>query len=185
MDSKIEIKRVLDRMENKIEDMEKEVQNNQRPDELKQLQAQQPRLAVKAGAFQDKKTRESKEGFAADGILAGISSDRVHNDLMRLTSFGFQEHTEPSALTLYELVMLWLTEAPKCKSRVSQTWRRASQHLPVAHCTPAQLLLTKHKGPTFPPQLLGASERRSKRRILLERQQDRYSPSLTVLGTLR
>ena len=61
----------------------KEHKNNQRPAGL-----QQPRLAVKADAFQDKKTRESKEGFAPEGKLRDISPVRVHDDHMGWASFG-------------------------------------------------------------------------------------------------
>ena len=70
---------------------------NQRRAGLQQIQAQQPRLVVKADVLEDKKTRESREDFAPDGRLGDISSDRVH-DPMRLTSFDEQQYIEPPAL---------------------------------------------------------------------------------------
>ena len=54
--------------------------NHQRRAGLQQLQAQQPRLAVKADILEDKKTSESREDFAPDGRLEDISPGQVHND---------------------------------------------------------------------------------------------------------
>ena len=80
-----------------LDDMGEEALNtNQRHAEL-QHQAHQPRLAMMADVQEDKKTRESTEDFAQDGILGDISSDRVH-DPTRLTSFGDINYTEPPAL---------------------------------------------------------------------------------------
>ena len=56
----------IDRIDKKIEDTEEENKNNQCPAGL-ELQTQQPHLAVKADIFQDKKTRESKQGLEPDG----------------------------------------------------------------------------------------------------------------------
>ena len=149
----------FEKLDNKLEDMVKETRNtNQRRAGLHH-QAQQPRLAMKADVLliEDKKTRERTEDFAQDGRLGDISSGRVHNP-MRLTSFGDQDYTEPSALPCRDDA-LWLIRARKWQSRDSHPWRCASQHLPAAYYTPAQLQLTKHKGPTFPHNFfLGASE---------------------------
>ena len=83
-----EMNRLLVRRGNKIEDMVKEIQNNnQRPAGVQQLRAQQPRLTVKEDTPGDKKTRESRKGFAPDGRLGDILSDRVHDDPVRLISF--------------------------------------------------------------------------------------------------
>ena len=82
---------------NKLDDMVKYVRIiNQRRAGLEQLQAQQPRLAVKAGVLDNKKTCKSREDCALDGRLGDISSDRVHAP-MRLSSFGDQEYIEPPA----------------------------------------------------------------------------------------
>ena len=166
---------------NKLDDMVKEIRNtNQRCAGL-QHQAQQPHLAVKAAILEDK-TRESLEDFAQDGRLGDISSDRVL-DPMRLTSFGDQEYTEPPALPAG--TMPWSIKVMKWHSHVSHPWRCASQHLPAACYTQAQLQLAKHKGPTSPYNFfLGASERRARRRIFVL-QRDRHSPSKTVPGTQR
>ena len=51
--------------------------------------------------FKDKKTRESREAFAPNGRFKDISSDWVHDDLMRLTSFDIQEYAESPALSEY------------------------------------------------------------------------------------
>ena len=62
-----------------------------------QRKAQQPRLVAEADVKLDIKTRERVEGAAADDEKYGeISSARVDDDPMRLTSFGDQEFTEPS-----------------------------------------------------------------------------------------
>ena len=70
---------------------------NQRRAGRQQLKAQQLRLAVKANAHEDKKTRKSMKDFAPDRSLGDISFDRGH-DPMRFTSFGDQECIEPPAL---------------------------------------------------------------------------------------
>ena len=163
-----------------LDDMEKEARNtNQRRAGL-QHQAQQPRLA-KADVLEDKKTRESTEDFAQDGRLGDISSDRVH-DPMRLTSFGDQDYIEPPALSCrdYALVNQGHEVAKPCLSPVEM--RKSSSS--GSYYTPAQLQLSKHKGPTFPHILfLRASVRRARRRIFLR--QDRHSPSTNVPGTQR
>ena len=179
-----ELGRLLVRRGNKLDDMAKEIRNiNQHRAGLQQLQAQQPRLAVKADVLDDEKTRESREDFVPDGRLGDVSSDRIH-DPMRLTSFGDQGYIEPPALPCRDDALVNQgPEVPKlCLSPVEM---RKSTHLPVAYYTPSQLLLSRHKGPTFPHNFfLGASERRARRRILV-RQQDIHSPSTTVLGTQR
>ena len=82
--------KIIDRLNMKmdkllLEDMEEETLNtNQRHAGL-QHQAHQPRLAMEADVQEDKKTRESTEDFAQDGILGDISSDRVH-DPTRVTT---------------------------------------------------------------------------------------------------
>ena len=155
--------KLLVRRGNKLDEMVKEARNtNQRRAGL-QHQAQQPRLAMKADVLEDKKTRESTEDFAQDGRLGDISSGRVH-DPMRLTSFGDQDYTEPPALPCRDDALV--NKAMKWRSRVSHPWRCASQHLPAAYYTPAQLQLTKHNRPTSPHNFfLGASARRARRRI--------------------
>ena len=83
--------RLFVRSGNKLDDMVKKIRNtNQRRAGLQQLQAQQPRLAVKADVLEDKKTRESREDFVPDGGLEDILADQVC-DSMRLTAFGDQE----------------------------------------------------------------------------------------------
>ena len=132
---------------NKLDDMVNETPNtNQRRAGL-QHQAQQPRLAMKADVLEDKKTRESTEDFAQDGRLEYISSDRVH-DPMRLTSFGEQDYTEPPALPCRDdaLVNQGQEVAKPCLSPVEMRKSTPAGGLQ----TPAQLQLTKHKGPTFP-----------------------------------
>ena len=53
---------LLVRTAKKLDDIVKEIRNNiQRRAGLQQLQAQQPRLAVKIDVLEDKKTRESRE----------------------------------------------------------------------------------------------------------------------------
>ena len=65
--------RLLDRIGKNPEDAQKTIlNNNQRPAGLQQPQAQQQRLAVKADAFKDKKTRESREDFARNGRFKDI-----------------------------------------------------------------------------------------------------------------
>ena len=87
----------FEKLGNILDDMEEEAVNtNQRHAGL-QHQAHQPRLVMEADVQEDKKTRESTEDFAQDGILGDISSDLVH-DLMRLTSFGDKDYTESPAL---------------------------------------------------------------------------------------
>ena len=56
---------------------------------------------MKADAFEDKKTRENREDFAPNGRFKDISSDWVHDDLMRLTSLDVQEYAESPALSEY------------------------------------------------------------------------------------
>ena len=86
-----ELDRLLVRTGNKLNDVVKEIwNNNQRRAGLQQLQVQQPRFVVKADVLEDTKTRESRDDFAPDGRLGDISSDRAH-DQMRLTSFGDHE----------------------------------------------------------------------------------------------
>ena len=94
-DKKFEnLDRLLVRRGNKLDDMLKETRNtNQRRAGLQQLQAQQPRLAVKGDVLEDQKTRKSREGFGPDGRLGDISSVRLHGSI-RLTSFGDQEYIE-------------------------------------------------------------------------------------------
>ena len=175
-----EVNMKFEKLGNKLEDTVKGTRNtNQRRAGL-QHQAQQPRLAVKVDVLEDKKTCESREDFAQDGRLGDISSDRVH-DPMRLTSFGDQDYTEPPALPCRDDALV--SQGMKCQSRVFHPWKCASQHLPVAYYTPTQLLLEKQKGPIFPYNFfLGASERRTRRRIFV---QYRHSPSTTVPGTQR
>ena len=123
---------------------------------------------MKADVLEDKKTRESREDFVQDGRLGDISSDRFH-DLMHLTS-SVIKNTSNLRLSLAGM-MPWSIKAMKWQSRVSHPWRCASQHLPVAYYTPAQLQRAKHKGPTFSYNFfLGASERRARRRILIRQQ---------------
>ena len=99
LNHKLEMNRLLDRRGKNIEDIVLDIRNNnQRRAGLQQLQTQQPGLAVKANAFEGKKTRESRKGFAPDGRLGDIWSGRVHEDpMMRLTSFGDHEYIESPA----------------------------------------------------------------------------------------
>ena len=77
---------------NILDDMEEEALNTNQLHAGLQHQAHQPRLAMKADVQEDKKTRESTEDFAQDGILGDISSDGVH-DPMCSTSFGDKDYT--------------------------------------------------------------------------------------------
>ena len=81
----------FDRQDKRFKDME----SNQRLERLLH-QAQQPRLAAETDVnLADTKTPERIEGTAIDGEEYGyISSARVYNDLMCLTSFGNKEFTE-------------------------------------------------------------------------------------------
>ena len=162
--------KLLVRRGNRLDDMVKEAQNTNQCRAGLQHQAQQPRLAVKADVQQDKETRESTEYFAQDGRLGDISSAVIKITLnLRLSLVG---------------MMPWSIKTRKWQSRVSHPWRCASQHLPAAYYTPAQLQLTKHKEPTFPHNFcLGASVRQARRRIFVR--QDIHSPSTTVPGTQR
>ena len=66
-------------------------------------------------------TRESIEGAAADDEKnEDISSAREDDDPMRLTSFGDQEFTEPSALSEYSDDALVDKGAEAPTSRLSQ-----------------------------------------------------------------
>ena len=92
----------LDRMDTQIEYIEKENDNNQRFAGPK-LQAQQPRLAVRAGVLQDKKTRDRKKGVA---LVRPASAIQPSLQLPKKTS-----------------VTLRSTKAPECQSRASHLWR--------------------------------------------------------------
>ena len=129
---------------NKLDDMVKETRNvNQRRAGL-QHQAQQPRLAMKADALEDKKTRESTEDFAQDGRLGDITSDRVH-DPMRLTSFGDQGYTEPPALPCKNDALV-----KPCLPFVEM--RKSTPSGSLLHAGAASS--NKAQGTNFPPQLL-------------------------------
>ena len=66
-------------------------------------------------------TREPKGGAAADDEKnEDISSARVDDDPMRLTSFGDQEFTEPSALSEFSDDTLVDKGAEEPTSRLSQ-----------------------------------------------------------------
>ena len=148
-----ETKRLLVPRGNKIEDMMKEIQNNnQRRARLYQLQTQQPRLAVKADAFEDKKSRESREDFAPDGRLRDILSGRVHDHSVRLTSFCDQEYIEPPAFPCgNEALVNQGAEEPKsCISLVEM--RKSTPASSVLHASSASTY--KAQGTNFPPQLL-------------------------------
>ena len=106
---------------------------------------------MKADVPEDKKTRESTEGFVQDGRLGDISSDRVH-DPMRLTSFGDQDYTKPPALPCRDnaLVNQGQEMAKPCLSPVEirkSTPAGSSLHAGAASTNKAQ-------GTNFPPQLL-------------------------------
>ena len=163
-----------------LDDMEEEALNtNQRQAGL-QHQAHQPRLAMKADVQEDKKTRESTEDFAQDGILGDISYDRVY-DPMRFTSFGDKYYIEPPALPCRDDALV--NQGHEVAKPFSHPWTYASQHPPAAFYIPAQLQTPQHKGPTFSHNFLGASVRRARRRKFLR--QDRHLPSTTVPGTQR
>ena len=71
-----EVNMLLVRTGNKLDDMVKEIRNNnqRRAGLLQQLQAQQPSLTVKTDVLGDKKTRESREDFAPDGRLGDLGT---------------------------------------------------------------------------------------------------------------
>ena len=121
-----------------------------------QHQAHQPRLAVKADVQEDKKTRESTEDFAQDGIFGDISSDRVH-DPMRLTSFDDKDYTEPPALPCRDgaLVNQGHEMAKPCLSPVEI--RKSSSASSFLHAGATST--TKTQGTNFSPQLLPRSFR--------------------------
>ena len=140
---------LLAKREFKLDDIEEEALNtNQRHAGL-QHQAQQPRLATKADAQDDKKTRESTEDFAQDRRLGDISSDRVH-DPMRLTSFGDQDYTEPPALPCRDdaLINQGHEVAKPCLS--PEEIRKSTSAGSLIH---AGATSTKTQGTNFPPQL--------------------------------
>ena len=132
--------------------MVKEIRNtNQRRAGLKQLPAQQPRLAVKADVLEDKKTRESREDFAPDGRSGDISSDRIYYS-MRLTSFDDQEYIEPPTLPCRDDAPInQAHEVPKpCLSPVEL--RKSTPAGGLLHAGSAST--NKAQGTNFPPQLL-------------------------------
>ena len=147
-----ELDRLLVRRGNKLDDMVKYIRNtNQRRAGLQQLQAQQPRLAVKTDVLDDKETSESREDFAPDGRLGDISSDRVH-DPMRLTSFGDQEYIKPPALPCRDDALVNQGhEVPiPCLSPVEM--RKSTPAGGLLHADSAST--NKAQGTKFPPQLL-------------------------------
>ena len=148
-----ETNRRLARRGNKVEVMVKEVRNNnQRPARLQQLQAQQSRLAVRADAFEDKKTCKSRQDFTPDGRWGDISSDRVHDGPMRLTSLSNQEYIEPPALPCGDDALVNQgAEAPMpCLSPVEI--RKSTTAGSVLHAGSASTY--KAQGSNFTPQLL-------------------------------
>ena len=65
-------------------------------------------------------------------------------------------------LSLYAVIILWSTKAPKHQDRIYHPWRYACQHLLVFYCMQAQPLPTKHKGPSSPHLFLDPSEKQSR-----------------------
>ena len=171
----------LDRMDDKVKDKAKKSKSINRPAGLQQLQAQQPRLVVKAGAFLDKRDRENKEAFAPHGRSGDISSNRVHDDPMGWTSFG--NTTVLSALTIICSDDALVNEGPEaskpCLSSVEI--RKAVPAGDLLHAGSASIY--KAQRDNFPHDFFpGAPERRPRRTILV-RQQARHLPSTTVPGT--
>ena len=148
--------KIIDRLNMKmgnlvLDDMEEEALNtNQRHAGL-QHQAHQPHLAMKADVQEDKKTRESTEDFAQDGILGDVSSDRVH-DPMRLTGFGDKDYTEPPTLPCRDNTLVNQSHkvAKPCLSPVEIRKSTSAGSLQRAGATST----TKTQGTNFPPQLL-------------------------------
>ena len=127
--------------------------DNQRPAGL-QLQAQQSRFVVKGDVFQDKKTRQYKEGDASDKRLGDILSVRVDDNPMSQSCFGNEEFIEPPALTVCSdntLVNVG-DEAPS--PRLSQVTIRTIT--PASDLLHIGLVSTMLKT-LFPPHHLGAS----------------------------
>ena len=147
-----EVNMKFEELHSKLDDMVKEIRNtNQRCAGLQQLQAQQPRLAVKADVLEDKKTRKSRGDFAPDGRLEDISSGRVY-DSMRLTSFDDQEYIEPPALPCRDNALINQGhEVPKpCLSPVEM--RKSTPAGGLLHAGSAST--NKAQGTNFPPQFL-------------------------------
>ena len=149
-----------------------------------QHQAHQPRLAMKADVQEDKKTRKSTEGFAQDGRLGDISSDRIH-DPMRLTSFGDKDYTEPPALPCRDdaLVNQGHEVAKPCLSPVEMIRKSTSAgSLLDASATS----ITKTQWTNFPPQLLPWSFREtSEEKNICTRQMLRKASAARVNRRLR
>ena len=158
-----EVNMKFEKLDNKLEDMVKETRNTNQCRAGLQHQAQQPRLAVKAGVLEDKKTHESKQNFSQGGRIGDISADRVH-DPMCLTSFGDQDYTEPPALACRDdaLVNQGHEVAKPCLSPVEM--RKSTPAGSLLHAGAASTIKTQ--GPTFPYNFfLGAFERQARRRI--------------------
>ena len=134
---------------------------------------------MKADEQEDKKTHESTEDFAQDGILGDISSDRVH-DPMRLTSFGDKDYTKPPALPCRDDVLFnqGHAVAKPCLSPVEIRKSTSAGSLQHAGATS----ITKTQGTNFSPQLLPWSFRETSEEKNIS---DRHSPSTTVPGTQR
>ena len=124
---------------------------------------------MKADVQEDKKTRESTEDFAQDGILGDISSDRVH-DPMRLTSFGDEDYTEPPALPCRDdaLVNQGHEVAKPCLSPMEI--RKSTSAGSFLHAGANST--TKTQGNNFPPKFLPRSfrETREEKKISTIRQ---------------
>ena len=110
----------------RFEESKEKNKKNQRLAAL-QHEAQQSRLATKSDVKLDLTTRERMEGAAADDEKnRDISSARVNDDPMRLTSVRDQQPTEPSALSEYSEDALVEKGAKAPKSRLSLVKMRKS-----------------------------------------------------------
>ena len=122
----------LDIMDHNIQDKEEDNKNNTRPTGL-QLKAQQPRLALKANEFQDKKTKtsEREEDVATDERMRDISFVPVHIDTISQTSFT--NSAKPSDAPEKNIGDAMFDEASQRQSHVSPPWGCTHQNLPVTY----------------------------------------------------
>ena len=124
-----ELDRCFDRNTGHFDQRFEESQENKNNQQLAALQheAQQPRFAPKSDVKLDMTTCVRMKGAAADDEkYRDISSARVDDDSMRLTSFRDQEFTEPSALSKYSDDALVDEGAKAPKSRLSLVTIRKS-----------------------------------------------------------
>ena len=172
-----------DRMKKHIEDTEKEVKikTNQRLARL-QLQAQQPRLVVKADIFQTNKTLvRSKENATPDERLGDILSAWVDDYPMSRPSFGDPAGPSlPPVKSIGHALVNEGTEAPKPRLSAGEMRMLTPATGGLLHAGTASTT----QGTIFPPQPLPRSFKETiEERYIGTRHHARHSPSATVSGT--